>query len=117
MMRLDWLNFTFDKEREGMSTNGARPRSAELTTESARSRMDPIVFLSLFGSADFSELVFFGLAICFVCRFLWIHDQHVFTEVLHLGFDFLPFNQLRVGNSGLAFGDIDQPAVQVLARP
>jgi len=45
-MRFDRLNRTFDNDRDGISTCGARPRSADWITESARLRIEPRVFLS-----------------------------------------------------------------------
>src|ERR1051326_3078101 len=59
MMRLDRLNRTLDNERDGMSTYGARPRSANRTTSVARSRIDPRVFLSLVVSVTVSLFLVF----------------------------------------------------------
>ena len=61
-MRLDWLNRTLDSDRDGMSTYGARPRSADCTTPSAKSRIEPSVFLSLEVSVTVSEVFLVFLA-------------------------------------------------------
>src|SRR5215467_4626788 len=85
-MRFDWLNRTFDNDRDGISTYGARPRSADWMTESARLRIEPRVFLSFverFGVAEV-DFVFFAIILrswlrrcCFAGSFFRVDDQHI----------------------------------------
>src|SRR5262245_62823744 len=87
MIRLDWLNRTLDSDRDGISTYGARPRSADCTTASARLRIEPRVFLSLAVSVAVSAvfLVFLAmvlrLGLGLRCHPVWIHDQNVLSKI------------------------------------
>src|SRR5438105_4527799 len=115
MMRLDWLNLTFDSERDGMSTYGARPRSTDFTTSSARSRIEPSVFLSFAVSVTLSEGFFVFLAIL---RFLRIHDDHIVAELfLRLRDCAAALVEFRVGHSGFAFRDVREAAIDVFPAP
>src|ERR1041385_890650 len=116
MMRLDWLNRTLDNERDGMSTYGARPRSANWTTSVARSRIEPRVFLSLTVSVTVSEVFLGFLAmVCLGGRFLGIHNQYICPKILGGFFDFpAAVIQLSIGHSGFAFCDVNQSAVELL---
>src|SRR5438105_11633443 len=99
MMRRDWLNRTFDSDREGISTYGGRPRSANSTTSDARSRIDPSVFLSFEVSVTFSDVFFVFLAIVFR-----VHDNDVLTEILGCLFDlFAAVIHLSIGHSRFLF--------------
>src|SRR6185295_2161035 len=90
-MRFDRLNRTFDNDRDGMSTYGARPRSADWMTVSARLRIEPRVFLSFVERFGLSEVDFAFLAIIlrswfrrcrFVGSFFQVDDQHILARFL-----------------------------------
>src|SRR5215467_1614793 len=125
-MRFDWLNRTFDNDRDGISTYGARPRPADWTTVSARSRIEPRVFLSFAERFGLSEVDFVFLAIVlrswvrgcrFVGSFFRADDQHILAKLLGSTFTLFPFVvQLRICNGRLTFRDINQPAIQILSR-
>src|SRR3954463_14447694 len=109
MMRLDLLNRTLERDRDGMSTYGGRPRSANWTTSSARPRIEPSVFLSFTVSVAVSEGFFVFLAIVF---FL-IDDQYVVAEFLcRLFYFFAAIVELSVGGCGSFFGNVHQSSVQ-----
>src|SRR5262245_20485055 len=125
-MRFDWLNRTFDNDRDGISTYGARPRSADWTTVSARLRIEPRVFLSFVERFAVSEvdLVFLAMVLLRPVRrwrfggsFLRVDDQHILAKFLGSVFTVFPvFVHLRVCNGRLTFRDIHQPAIQILSR-
>src|SRR5215475_12102864 len=88
-MRFDGLNRTFDNDRDGISTYGARPRSADWTTPSARSRIEPRVFLSLVERLLVAGVDFVFLAIVlrswfgrrrFAGNFFRVDDQHILVK-------------------------------------
>src|SRR6516225_8893242 len=105
-MRFDLLNRTFDNDRDGISTYGARPRSADWMTISARLRIDPRVFLSFVERFGLSEVDFAFLVIIlrswfrrcrFVGSFFRIDDQHILAKFLGSVFTLVPFVvQLRI---------------------
>src|SRR4051794_14048994 len=72
MIFFDWLNLTFDSEREGMSKCGGRLRSAVCITPVASSRSEPSVFLSrsesLTGAAGLAGGRACFLAMAVLCR-------------------------------------------------
>src|SRR5689334_6953254 len=120
-MRFDWLNLTFDNDRDGISTYGARPLSADWTTLSARPRIEPRVFLSLderLGVAEV-DLVFFVMMLLsrfsrgrFAGSFFRVDDQHALAKLLGSGFPWLSFAvHLRICNGRLPFRHIKQPAI------
>src|SRR5215470_14822974 len=125
-MRFDWLNRTFDNDRDGISTYGARPRPADWTTVSARSRIEPRVFLSFVERFGLSEVDFVFLAIIlrswfrrcrFAGSFFRVDDQHILAKLLGSVFTLFPFVvQLRIRNGRLTFRDINQPAIKILSR-
>src|SRR5262245_50205013 len=101
MIFFELLNRTFERDRDGTSTYGARPLSAHRTTPSAKSRIDPRVFLSFgvrvtlldaffvfFAMTVQNQPVTRGLLLNFVLlsttQFVLINDQNIFTKV---GFD------------------------------
>src|SRR5215472_18187801 len=99
-MRFDRLNRTFDNDRDGISTYGARPRSADWMTISARSRIEPRVFLSFVERFGVSEVDFVFFAILLRswfrrCHFAWsffrVDDQHILAKFLGIGFRVFPF--------------------------
>src|SRR5262245_9335832 len=115
-MRFDWLNRTFDNDRDGIFTYGVRPRSADWMTVSAKSRIEPRVFLSFERFAG-SEVDFIFLAIVlrssfrrwrFAGSFLRVDDQHILAKFLGSVFTLFPsVVQLRIRNGRLAFRDIN----------
>src|SRR5262249_14918721 len=122
-MRFDWLNLTFDNDLDGISTYGARPRSADWMTVSARPRIEPRVFLSfveLFGMAA-ANFVFFAMILlgrfgrfCFGGSRFRIDDQHILAKFLGRSFTLLRVAvQLRVRNGRLLLRNIHQPAIQI----
>src|SRR6516164_4479146 len=125
-MRFDRLNRTFDNDRDGISTYGARPRSADWMTVSARPRIDPRVFLSLVERFGVSEVDFVFLAIILRSWFRWcrfagssfrVDDQHIVAKFLGSVFTLFPVVvQSRIRNGRLTFRDINQPAIQILSR-
>src|SRR5215470_8254042 len=125
-MRFDWLNRTFDNDRDGIFTYGARPRSADWMTVSARSRIEPRVFLSFVERFGLSEVDSVFLAIIlrswfrrrrFAGSFFRVDDQHILAKFLGSVFTLLPsVVQLRIRNGRLTFRDINQPAIQILSR-
>src|SRR5215471_19670045 len=124
-MRFDWLNRTFDNDRDGISTYGARPRSADWMTVSARSRIEPRVFLSFVDRFGLSEVDFVFVAIIlrswfrrcrFAGSFFRVDDQHILAKLLASVFTlFAFFVQLRIRNGRFSFRDINQPAIQILS--
>ena len=125
-MRFDGLNRTFDNDRDGISTCGARPRFAHWMTVSARSRIEPRVFLSFVERVGVSDVDFVFLAIILRswfgrCRFAGgsfrVDDQHILAKFLGSVFTLFPFVvQSRIRNGRLTFRDINQPAIQILSR-
>src|SRR5262245_31340236 len=125
-MRFAWLNRTFDKDRDGISTYGARPRSADWTTVSARLRIEPRVFLSFVDRFAVSEVDLVFLAMVFrgsVRRWRFagslfrVDDQDILAKFLVGVFTPCPpIVRLRIRNGRLAFGDIHQPAIQIFSR-
>src|SRR5262249_2948704 len=98
--------------RDGISTNGARPRSAAWTTSSASPRIDPSVFLSFAVSVTLSNalLVFFAI--------LLIHDQNILAKIFHFRFDLQsPGIETRVRFSGFTLGHMQQTSIEILLRP
>src|SRR5262250_451660 len=125
-MGFNWLNRTVDNDRDGISTYGARPRSADWMTVSARSRIEPRVFLSFvvrFGVPEV-DLVFLAIILRswfrrrrFAGSFFRVDDQHILAKFLGRVFTLFPFVvQLRIRNGRFAFCDINQPAIQILSR-
>ena len=116
-MRFDWLNRTFDNDRDGIFTYGARPRSADWMTLSARLRIEPRVFLSFVERFGMSEVDFAFLAIIlrswfrrcrFAGTFFRVDDQHILAKFLGSVFTLFPsVVQLRIRNGRLAFRDIN----------
>ena len=116
-MRFDRLNRTFDNDRDGISTYGARPRSADWMTVSARPRIEPRVFLSFGERFGLSEVDFAFLAIILRswfrrCRFAGnlfrVDDQHILAKLLGTVFTLFPFVlQLRIRNGRLTFRDVN----------
>src|SRR5215471_14979080 len=98
-MRFDWLNRTFDNDRDGISTYGARPRSADWMTVSARSRMEPRVFLSFVERVVLSDVDFAFLAMilrswfrrCVAGSFFRVDDQHILAKFLGSVCTLFPF--------------------------
>src|SRR5215472_8627241 len=125
-MRFDRLNRTFDNDRDGIFTYGARPRSADWMTVSARSRIEPRVFRSFVERFGVSEVDFVFLAIIlrswfrryrFSGSFFRVDDQHILAKFLGIVFTLFPFGvQLRIRHGRLTFRDINQPAIQILSR-
>ena len=115
-MRFDWLNRTFDNDRDGISTCGARPRSADWTTVSARLRIEPRVFLSFVERFAVSEvdLVFLAIVLRSSVRrwrlagsFFRVDDQHILAKFLGSVFTLFPLVvQLRIRNGRLTFRNI-----------
>src|SRR5262245_21484991 len=107
-MRFDRLNRTFDNDRAGMSTYGARPRSADWMTLSARSRIEPRVFRSFVERFGVAEVDFVFLAIIlrswfrrrrFAGSFFRVDDQHILAKFLGSVFTLFSFvDQLRICN-------------------
>src|SRR5215470_10078225 len=126
-MRFDWLNRTFDNDRDGISTYGPRPRSADWMTVSARSRIEPRVFLSFVERFGVAEVDFVFLAIIlgswfrrcrFAGSFFGVDDQHILAKFLGSVFTLFPFAiQFCIRNGRLAFRDVNQPAIEILSRP
>src|SRR5215813_9540560 len=98
-MRFDELNRTFDNDRDGISTYGARPRSADWMTLSARSRIEPRVFLSFverFGVPDV-DFVFLAMILRgwfrrwrFAGSLFRVDDQHILAKLLGSIFTLFP---------------------------
>src|SRR5689334_4842731 len=110
-----------------MSTYGARPRSADWITVSASPRIEPRVFLSFvdrFGVAEV-DFVFFAIILGsrfrrfrFAESFVRVDDEHVVAKFLGSVISLLPLAvYLSIRNGGLAFRDINQPAIKILSRP
>ena len=121
-MRFDWLNRTFDNDRDGILTYGVRPRSADWTTVSARLRIEPRVFLSFVERFAVSavDLVFLAIVLCGSLRrwrfvdgsFFRVDDQHILAKFLGSVFTlFRVVVRLCIRNGRLAFRDIHQAAV------
>src|SRR5215469_14683158 len=98
-MRFDRLNRTFDNDRDGISTYGARPRSADWRTVSARSRIEPRVFLSFVERFGLSEVDFAFLAIILRSwfrravspgSFSRVDDQDILAKLLGSVFTLFP---------------------------
>src|SRR5215467_6202970 len=112
-MRFDWLNRTFDNDRDGISTYGARPRSADWMTVSASPRIEPRVFLSFVERFGVAEVDFVFLAIVLLsgfrrCRFAGsffrVDDQDTLAKLLGSLFTLLPFAvRLGIRNGRLPF--------------
>src|SRR5262245_5753441 len=104
-----------------MSTYGARPRSADWTTVSARPRIEPRVFLSFVERFGLAEVDFVFLAIFLLswfrrCRFarsfFRVEDQHILAKFFGSVFTLLSFVvQLGIRHGRLPFRDINQPAI------
>jgi len=111
------LNRTFDNDRNGISTYGARPRSADWMTVSAKSRIELRVFLSFVERLGLSEVDFAFLAIIlrswfrrcrFAGSFFRVDDQDILAKLLGSVFTLFPFAvQLRIRNGRLTFRDIN----------
>src|SRR5436190_4674580 len=115
-MRFERLKRTFDNDRDGISTYGARPRSADWTTVSARLRIEPRVFLSFVERFAVSEvdLVFLAIVLRSLVR-RWrfaeslfrVDDQDILAKFPGGVFAlFLLVVQLRIRDGRLAFRDI-----------
>ena len=115
-MRFERLKRTFDNDRDGISTYGARPRSADWTTVSARLRIEPRVFLSFVERFAVSEvdLVFLAIVLRSLVR-RWrfaeslfrVDDQDILAKFP--GGVFTLFHvvvQLRIRDGRLSFRDI-----------
>src|SRR5512141_464627 len=90
-MRFERLNRTFDNDRDGISTYGARPRSADWMMVSARTRIEPRVFLSFVERFGVTEVNFVFLAIILLFWFrrfrlagssFRVDDQHILAKFL-----------------------------------
>src|SRR5215471_18197790 len=108
-MRFDLLKRTFDNDRDGTSTYGARPRSADWMTVSARPRIEPRVFVSFVERFGLPEVGFAFLAIIlgswfrrwrFFGSFFRVDDHHILAEFFGSAFTRFSFVvQLRIRNS------------------